>query len=220
MTFKYRAGAFAALLLLTILTACGGGQPAATDQAAQEPPAGEMPPGHPPVDQTDQTDMLPPPVMTEGAALTWTTPPDWIDEPPANAMRQAQYRVPGSAGDGQCVVYYFGAGQGGGPLANAERWADQFDQADGSSSRAVLKTEEIEVNGMPTLMVEVAGTYKEGGMMMTGAPEQQKAGFMLQGAIVQGPDSNWFFKFTGPEETVEANTEQFASLVKSVQGPS
>lgn len=219
MVCNHRASTFVVLLLFTLLTACGGGQPEAPDQTAAQPPAGEMPPGHPPIDQPGQVDMLPTPVMTEGAALTWTAPSGWIAEPPANTMRQAQYRIPGSAGDGQCVIYYFGAGQGGGPLANAERWADQFTQPDGSSSRAILETEEIDVNGLPTLMVEVAGTYKEGGMMMTGAPEQQRPGFMLQGAIVQGPDSNWFFKFTGPEETVKANAEQFASLVQSVQGP-
>ena len=220
MTFKLRAGAFLALLLVTVICACGAGQPEATEPAAQQTPVGEMPPGHPPVGQADQTAMLPTPVMTEGGSLTWTKPQDWIEEPPANTMRQAQYRVPGPAGDGQCVVYYFGAGQGGGPVANAERWADQFDQPDGSPSREALETEEIDVNGMPTLMVEVTGTYREGGMMMTGAPEQLRPDYMLQGAIVQGPDSNWFFKFTGPEETVRANSEQFESLVDSVQGPS
>jgi hypothetical protein len=41
---------------------------------------------------------------------------------------------------------------------------------------------------------------------------------MLKAAIVQGPDANWFFKFTGPAETVQANTEQFQALVDSIQG--
>jgi hypothetical protein len=225
MTFRNRAGTYVALLLLTLFTACDSGQPQSTDQAEQPaageaPRAGDMPPGTPPAGQAVQPGMLPVPVVTEGGTLTWTKPSDWIDEPPANSMRRAQYRVSGTAGDALCVVYYFGAGQGGGPLVNAERWADQFDQPDGSSSRAALKTEEIAVNGMPTLMVEIAGTYKEGGMRMTGAPEQQKPGYMLQAAIVQGPDANWFFKFTGPEETVKANVGQFESLVKSAEGPS
>ena len=66
--------------------------------------------------------------------------------------------------DGQCVVYYFGAGQGGGPEANAQRWADQFEQPDGGSSRDVLVTAQSEAGGMPALLVEVTGTYKEGGV--------------------------------------------------------
>ena len=162
--------------------------------------------------------MMPTPVMSAGAGLTWTMPADWIQEPPANMMRQAQYRVPGPGGDGQCVVYYFGAGQGGGPQANAERWADQFEQPDGRSSREVLVTTESETNGLPTLLVEVTGTYKEGGMMMTGGPETINPGYMLKAAIVEGPDAHWFFKFTGPEETVRATAEQFQALVDSIQG--
>ncbi len=170
--------------------------------------------------QSQPDSMLPTPVMSEGGALTWSMPEEWISEPPANPMRQAQYRVAGAAGDGQCVVYYFGAGQGGGPQANAERWADQFDQPDGGSSREILVTEAGETNGLPVLHVEVTGTYTEGGMMMTGGPETTYPEYMLKGAIVEGPDANWFFKFTGPEETVRANSEQFLALVDSVQGPS
>jgi hypothetical protein len=163
--------------------------------------------------------MLPTPVVNETTSLSWTKPESWLDEPPANAMRQAQYRVPGTDGDGECVVFYFGAGQGGTPVANAERWADQFTQPDGSSSREVMKTEQIEVNGLPALLIEVAGTFSSGGMMFTGAPAEQKPGYMLKGAVVEGPDANWFFKFTGPEATVKANSEAFRELIDSVQPP-
>lgn len=214
---KTMMAAFAALLL-TFLAACGGNQPEAPEQAAQPEAGAELPPGHPPTNQPDPNSMLPTPVMSEGAALTWTMPSEWTQEPPANVMRQAQYRVAGPAGDGQCVVYYFGAGQGGGPQANAERWADQFEQPDGRSSREVLATSSTETNGMPTLLVEVTGTYREGGMMMTGGPETVNPGYMLKAAIIEGPDANWFFKFTGPEETVRANAEQFQLLIDSIQG--
>ena len=219
MRTKTFAALACAVLLLTFLTACGGSQPEATPETAQQTAGGELPAGHPPTGQVDPNSMMPTPVMTEGAALTWTMPSEWTNEPPSNVMRQAQYRVPGSGGDGQCVVYYFGAGQGGGPEANAERWADQFQQPDGRSSREVLVTQQAEVAGMPVLMVEVSGTYKEGGMMMTGGPETINPEYMLKAAIVQGPDANWFFKFTGPEATVRENTEQFQALVDSIQGP-
>jgi len=206
-------------LLLTLFAACGGSQPEPAEQATQQPAGTELPAGHPSTAQVDPNAMMPTPVMSEGASLTWNMPTEWTNEPPANVMRQAQYRVPGPDGDGQCVVYYFGAGQGGGPEANAQRWADQFVQPDGSSSRDQLVIAQSETNGMPTLLVEVTGTYKEGGMMMTGGPETANPDYMLKAAIVQGPDANWFFKFTGPETTVRANADQFQSLVDSIQGP-
>lgn len=212
-------GTLLASLLLAILVACGGTQPEPASETAEPPETAALPPGHPPMGQSDSNAMLPNPVMGEGAALRWTMPAEWTNEPPSNPMRQAQYRIPGVAGDGQCVVYYFGAGQGGGPEANAQRWADQFEQPDGRESREVLVTELSEVNDMPVLLVEVTGTYNEGGMMMTGGPATANPGYMLKAAIVQGPDANWFFKFTGPEETVQASAGQFQALVDSVQGP-
>lgn len=205
------------------LTGCGAGQQEPAEQAAgppfEETAAGQLPPGHPPLDSGDAGAMLPAPVVRDSTSLVWEKPAEWLDEAPANPMRQAQYQVPGPGGEGQCVVYYFGAGQGGSPQANADRWADQFEQPDASPSREVMKTERLEVNGLQTLLVEVTGTYKEGGMMMTGAPERKLPGYMLLGAVVEGPDANWFFKFTGPEETVRANSAQFEALVRSVQGP-
>ena len=219
MHSKMLAGTVCGTLFLTLFAACGGPQAGPETQTAQQAENAELPPGHPPTGQADPNAALPTPVMSEGAALTWTMPAEWTSEPPSNVMRQAQFRVPGSAGDGQCVVYYFGSGQGGGPEANAQRWADQFEQPDGRSSREVLVTEQSETHGMPVLLVEVSGTYKEGGMMMTGGPMTTSLNYMLKAAIVQGPDANWFFKFTGPQETVQANAEQFQALVDSIQGP-
>ena len=59
-------------------------------------------------------------------------------------MRFAQYTVPGDAGPAECVVYYFGPGQGGDPTANAVRWARQFKQPDGSSSLDKMKVTPLE----------------------------------------------------------------------------
>lgn len=217
MISKRVTAALTSFLVLWSLAACSG--PEEIAQQAEPATESQLPADHPPSSQSEPSNILPAPVMTSGSALKWNKPDEWIEEPPANMMRQAQYLVPGSAGPGQCVAYYFGTGQGGGPVANAERWADQFDQPDGGSSRQVLQTEQAEINGMSVLFVEVTGTYKEGGMMMTGSPEEHKPGYMLLGAIVEGPDANWFFKFTGPEETVRANAERFTAMIRSVNRP-
>lgn len=213
------ASTWLAVALSLITVACGGSEPESPEPQAADSDTAQLPPGHPPMGQTSSGARLPTPVMGAGAALTWTAPEGWSEEPPANPMRQAQYRVPGPDGDGTCVVYYFGTGQGGGPQANAERWADQFDQPDGGSSRERMTSETISVDGIPVLLVSVTGTYKEGGMMMTGGPETQHPGYMLEGAIVEGPDANWFFKLTGPEATIRANADRFRALIESVQGP-
>lgn len=186
-----------------------------TSQAAQP---GELPPGHPSISGAAGQGGAMIPVAgapAPGKDLTWTTPKGWVEEPPANAMRRAQYRVPSPAGDGECVVFYFGAGQGGDPEANAARWADQFILPGGGPARDKLKSTRIEVGGMRVLMVEVAGTYAGGGMM--GQPQPPKPNSMLLGAVAEGSDANWFFKFTGPEKTVGSQRAAFEGLVKSLR---
>ena len=179
-----------------------------------------LPPGHPPIDAAGAPPPGLPPVPegagTGEAALAWTAPSGWISEKPASAMRRAQYKVPGSAGDGECVVFYFGPGQGGDPMANAKRWSDQFALADGSPAESAMKTSEIVVGGLKVFVVEVAGTYK-GGMTMTPAPAEPKPGYRLLGAVAPGPDANWYFKFTGPDATVVAQRDAFMSMVKSLK---
>ncbi len=148
--------------------------------------------------------------------LRWDLPGDWIEETPSSPMRRAQYRVPGPGGDGECVVFYFGPGQGGDPAANAVRWARQFEQADGSSSLDAMQVRELAGNGIVVQLVEIRGTF-DGGMTMTDAPAERKPDYMLLGGIAQGPDAPWFFKFTGPEETVRARRADFESLLESLR---
>jgi len=162
-------------------------------------PGSELPPGHPP---------------TEGVPsgpLTWRVPQHWIDEAPSNSMRVAQYRVPGPAGDAECVVFYFGPGQGGDPMANARRWANQFTQPDGRPSEELMEVARLESASIPLHVVQVTGTYSGG---MSGIEEQTDS--MLLGGIAEAAEAPWFFKFTGPEETVRAEQDAFMSMLESV----
>jgi hypothetical protein len=179
-----------------------------------------LPPGHPPVGAPGTTASGLPPVPegagTGDAALAWTVPAGWIAEKPASSMRRAQYKVPDGAGDGECVVFYFGPGQGGDPMSNAVRWSEQFTLADGSPAQSAMKTSEIVVGGLKVFIVEVAGTYK-GGMTMTAEPATPKPGYRLLGAVAPGPDANWYFKFTGPDATVNDQRAAFMSMVNSLK---
>jgi hypothetical protein len=181
---------------------------------------GTLPPGHPPIDAGASAPPTLPPVSetagTGDAALAWTVPAGWTSEAPASPMRRAQYKVPGAAGDGECVVFYFGPGQGGDPKSNADRWAEQFTLANGKSGLSAMTTSEVEAGGAKVLIVEVAGTYK-GGMTMTAAPAVAKPGYRLLGAVAPGPDANWFFKFTGPDKTVTDQRGAFLGMVKSLK---
>ena len=197
--------------------------PSAGELPAGHPPVAELPPGHPPTAgdagaMAGGMAMVPsvdPRTGRGAAAIAWQAPAGWTAETPSNAMRRAQYRVPGAGGDGECVVFYFGPGQGGSPMANAERWAAQFADDKGQPATASMKTRTETVNGAQVLYVEAAGTYMSGGMM--GDAVVPRPGWALLGAVVEGPDANWFFKFTGPAATVGAGRAAFEGMIRSVQ---
>lgn len=204
---------FGLLALAAMVAGCGSGSedPAPAVDASSQGRTLAVP------NSSGDTGIVPPVAGsgTGSTGLQWDTPSTWIAETPANAMRKAQYKAPGDAGDGECVVFYFGPGQGGTPMANAVRWAEMFSQPDGSDTMAKLKTREENIGGIPVLLVETTGTYSN---PMGGGPTIPDA--MLLGAIVEGPDANWFFKLTGPKSTIEDHREAFTSMIGSVRAGS
>jgi len=148
--------------------------------------------------------------------LAWSAPAAWTSEAPTSAMRRAQYVLPGAEGDaadGECAVFYFGPGQGGDVRANIERWASQFTDGSGRGAEAIPVVSQV--NGMRVSKISVEGTFSAA-QMMGGSGQAPKPGYLLLGAIVEGPDANWFFKCTGPKRTMEANREAFDAMIASV----
>lgn len=187
--------------------------PARTGQAA-------VPPGHPSGLQRSHR-----PTIADQAgngvpagAPKWDLPEGWQSEKPASRMRQAQYRIPaapGDAADGQCAVFYFGPGQGGGVAANIARWAAQFSEPDGRPATPIVGQSLIA--GHQITRVEVRGTHTPSPMSMAGGATEPQDGYMLFGAILPGPDAPWFIKCTGPEKTMESQRARFDGMLASVR---
>ncbi len=152
-----------------------------------------------------------PAVPAAAGGIRWTVPARWTAGP-ASAMRIATYGVPAAKGAeaGECAVFFFGPGQGGGVDDNVARWAKQFEGAPTAERTTVT------VAGFRVTRVQVAGTYlAPGGPMMQATGK--KAGHRLLGAIVEAPNGNVFFKLTGPAATIGAAQAGFDALVASVR---
>ena len=122
-------------------------------------------------------------------------------------MRAATYTVQ----DAECVVYFFGHGQGGSVEANITRWKSQF-TVDGQPAPA--KTDTKTVHGLPVTDMDVTGTYAGmAGPAMS--PQAPKIDTRMLAAIIEGPGGSIFLKFTGPLKTVSANKSKFEQLVNS-----
>jgi hypothetical protein len=142
------------------------------------------------------------------AGLTWTPPAGWTSKA-ATQMRAATYVL---AENAECVVYFFGAGQGGSVEANVDRWKGQFTTPDGKPAQA--KITKITVHNLPVTTIEVSGQYSGMGGPMA-KTQSVASGFRLLGAIVEGPGGNVFLKFTGPAALVAQNEVKFKQLLDS-----
>ena len=156
-------------------------------------------------------------VIAESAAgVRWTAPAGWKAEG-ARPMRAATYSIPLAAGDegiAECVVNYFGPGQGGGIDANIDRWRGQVLGADGKP--AVAKIDKRTARTIPVTTIDSTGTYTGMGGPMSGGAKPV-AGYRLIGAIVEGPGGSVFFKLTGPAKTIAAQQKNFEQLLASIQ---
>ncbi len=173
------------------------------------------PPGHPPIGggQGGHPSMPQQPADPGDQGLTWTPPASWTRETPSSGMRRAQYRIPGPGGPAECVVFYFGPGQGGDVKGNIDRWASQFRRADGNTVPEP-KPRQIKVGDVPVTMVEITGTYVGG---MGAGPTGDRPNSMLLGAIAQGPDAMWFFRAIGPQKTLERERQAFEKMIRSIR---
>ncbi len=153
-------------------------------------------------------------------AISVRIPEGWTVEPPSSRMRKAQYVLPGQGADTEAaslVVFYFGPGQGGSVEANLKRWYRQFKQPDGRSSSEAARVSRKTVSGMPVTIADVSGTYAPaamGPMMPAGEP---KPNHRMLAAIVESPQGPYFFKLTGPEETVGHWVGAFDQFIESVR---
>ena len=150
-------------------------------------------------------------------ALVWDAPSGWIAETPRNPMRRAQYRLPGAggAGEGECAVFYFGPGQGGDAQGNVARWVSMFTTPDGAPLKSQVSTQKV--GALEVTRIEATGTYHPIASTFGGEPPPPQPGWTLLGAVVPGPDANWFFRCTGPEKTIAAQRAAFDACIASVR---
>lgn len=208
-------------LLLLTLAACGGGEEmpdpmneTASPSAEATPPAQAPAPSAPPIAPITSRGGTPPSAAPQGAGgeIDFALPAGWQSETPSTNMRMAQASIPGPGGPGQLAVFYFGPGGGGGVQDNIQRWIGQMEpEAGAQPAIQELQTE----NGFKVTWVEVVGTMLPSTMGM--GPDTPQPNSRLLGAVVEGPGGPWFFKATGPKDTLAAEREDFLAMLRNAR---
>jgi hypothetical protein len=152
-------------------------------------------------------------------SITFVKQDGWVEEKPTSAMRKAQYKLPKQGtdiDDAELNVIFLGT-DGGGLEANLDRWAGQFKQPDGGSSRERMLQSERTVLGWKVVEVDLSGTYDT--QAMPGMGEQiTKPGWRMLMSWIQSDHGNYFVKTVGPASTVahwQASVRKFVDDAKA-----
>jgi hypothetical protein len=142
-------------------------------------------------------------------------PDTWVQQPPENTMRLAQFQVRGPKGQepANVVVFYFGKGGGGSVEANVQRWESQFTGPDGKPVKAAQR--KAKASGMAVTWAELNGNYSRGvGMGQAGEAKPDQT---LIAAVVETPKGNVTFHLYGPKTSVARARKAFEAMVNSLK---
>jgi hypothetical protein len=138
----------------------------------------------------------------------WTIPAGWKSVTPSSTMLFAQFLI--QDGDAKAEVNISQlAGEGGGLLANVNRWRGQLGlpQVAQEDDFSKMVSSVDSANGQIQI-VDMNGTNAK-----TGQPAR------LVGAVVPQNGQSWFYKLMGDEKIVAAQKEAFIKFIQSANYP-
>ncbi len=129
----------------------------------------------------------------------WQVPSGWKAAGP-KPMRLASFDIPNAAGNGDVSISKL-SGNGGGLLANVNRWRGQVGLAPLEAGALAANSKAVATAGGDSgTWVELVGTEKT-----------------ILGAIVARGEVSWFFKLTAPAPVAAQNRDAFEQFVRSIR---
>jgi hypothetical protein len=132
-------------------------------------------------------------------------PAGWKEVPPTQFLL-AKYMLPGSGGAQAEVSVSMLAGQGGGVIANVNRWRGQLGLSPLSEEDFSKQAQTVDVMGGQGTLVDMTGTDAK-----TGKPAR------LIGVIAPQSDETWFYKLMGDEQVVAQQKDAFTKFIQTAK---
>jgi hypothetical protein len=133
----------------------------------------------------------------------WTVPSGWQSMPPSQFLL-AEYSISGANGAKAEVNVAEMGGEGGGLLANVNRWRGQLGLGAIGENDLSQLAQSLDVPGGKATLVDFAGVDAK-----TGAPTR------LVGAIVSQNGQTWFYKLMGDKQIVAQQKDAFTKFIQS-----
>jgi hypothetical protein len=178
--------------------------PAVTASAATGEMPTALPPGHPAIGDMGSSAAAAGPISHEGQP-GWQVPAGW-QEIPAAQFLLAEFSIAGANGAKAEVNVAQLSGDGGGLLANINRWRGQL-------GLTPLSGDDLDKS--LTTISSTSGTASLVDMSGTDARTSQPA--RLVGVVVSQPDRTWFYKLMGDANVVESQKNAFIQFVQGAR---
>lgn len=133
--------------------------------------------------------------------VLWTKPTSWVEAPASN-MRVASFSFKGKNGTSADISVVRLAGDGGGLLANINRWRGQLQMEPTTLSEMEKSLDQLNVDGHPMLVTHL----------------KNKGSAMLAGIYTLETES-WYVKMTGDEKTLNEARPSFYEFIRSIRHP-
>jgi hypothetical protein len=179
---------------------------------AQPPPAhpaidggqAQLPPDHPPIGGSSMAAPAGTRAPAGAPKPTWAVPSGW-KEVPGGQFLVAKFLLAGAASAQAAVNVSMSPGDGGGMLANLNRWRTQLGLgpvAEGDLAKAV---QPLELPGGKASLADVTGKDAK-----SGQPAR------LLAVVVPRSGETWFYKLMGNPQLVQQEKDAFLKFVQSV----
>jgi hypothetical protein len=172
--------------------------PAAVAQA-------QLPPSHPPIDGGNMMAQAATAAPSGQPKPNWQVPSGW-KEIPGGQFLVAKFVLTGAANAQANVNVSMSPGEGGGMLANFNRWRSQLGLAPVAEADLAKKMQSLDVSGGKASVADITGQDARSGQKLR-----------LLAVVIPRSGETWFYKLMGNAEVVQQEKDAFMKFVQSVK---
>ena len=169
------------------------------------PAPAQLPPSHPPIDAGSMAGQAGLGASSALAQPNWAVPSEW-KEIPGGQFLVAKFVLPGGGAAPTAVNVSKSPGDGGGLLANVNRWRGQLGLQPVVEADLATQTQSLDLPGGKGTLADITGQDAKSG---------QKA--RLLAVVVPRPGQTWFYKLMGDAQVVQQEKDAFMKFVQGVQ---
>jgi hypothetical protein len=165
----------------------------------------QLPPSHPPIEGGGMMAPAGAPASSGQAKPNWEVPAGW-KEIPGGQFLVAKFVLTGAPDAQASVNVSMSVGDGGGILANVNRWRNQLGLGPEAEADLAKELQSLDLAGGKASQADISGKDARTG---------QKA--RLLAVVLPRSGETWFYKLMGDAQIVEREKEAFMKFVQTVK---